>query len=129
MLSKSNSKVRAVSVTTITIISCILGWHSSYSIDPHVIWVYSNVIRLGNRRNVLILCLWNDIGLNCLPILKGKIAFVLWLYGLLNVTCSLASMRRGDIAILRNGADIAVCLRDVGGYTVSILPCINATFV
>lgn len=94
-----------------------------------MIGVYSNMIRLGNRSNILMLCFWNNSRLYSLPILKRKIVFVLWLNRLLNMTCSLAGMSRRHITILRDRADIAIYLRDIRCCTISILPCINTSLV
>ena len=45
------------------------------------------------------------------------------------MTCSLTGIGRSYIAVLRDRADIAVYLRDVGSYTASVLSCVNAAFV
>lgn len=61
MLSKGNSKVRAVSIAIIAMISCILRGYNSYPLNPHMIRIYPNMVRLGDRRNILVLCLWDNI--------------------------------------------------------------------
>ena len=61
MLSKGNTKVRAVCMAIIAMISCILRGYNSYPINPHMIRIYPNMIRLGDRRNILVLSLRNNI--------------------------------------------------------------------
>ena len=64
-----------------------------------------------------------------LSILEWKIAFILGLYRLLNMACSLTGIGRRYIAVLRDRADIAVYLRDVGGYTAPILSGVHTALV